>query len=150
MVIYIYCLFVKLGRKKKRWMKIALAQFGVLLTGSKVITSAATWNAWRSSHLSLSYFFIGLLFGTTGMTQTTLEAFPLCPPDLWYTFSGRVQSPLEKVSVSLTSLHSESTEAQPYPSFRGYFVHSFSGTKSRILQRKILSLWLSPWNRRRD
>lgn len=81
MLIYIYCLFVKLEKKeRKRWMKNVLVQFGVLLTDSKVITSAAMWDAQRSSHLSVSYFFHRLFYCLAlliKMTQKTLEAFPL-------------------------------------------------------------------------
>lgn len=69
--------------REKRWMKTALVQFGVLPTGSKVITSAATGytrDTQRSNHPSDSYFFYRLSYClalVTEMIQATLEAFPL-------------------------------------------------------------------------
>lgn len=57
MVIYIYCLFVELGKQKKVHLKTVLIQFGVLPTGSKVIIFAATWEAQRGNALAVSYLF---------------------------------------------------------------------------------------------
>lgn len=59
MVIYIYCLFVKL--EKKSW-KTVLMQFGVLPTDSKVIFSAVTWEAQRGNGLAVSYLFYKLSY----------------------------------------------------------------------------------------
>lgn len=128
--------------ERKRCMKTVLVQFGVLPTGSKIITSA-TRDAQGSNHLFVYFFFLYRLSCCLalwiGMTQTTSRGYhDLSPGFVKYTSVCTAQSSLKpKGNIIISLMYRGSAEVQTYPSFRGLFFHLFSGTKSRILQRKI-------------
>lgn len=130
------------GRKKmesKRCMETVLVQFGVLPTGNKIITSA-TRNAQGNNHLFVFFFFLlyrlSCLALWIGMTQTTLEAITICPLFCKIHFCLH-SSKLFKAKGTLASCTGEELRYRHTLHLEGSFSTFFSGTKSRILQRKI-------------
>lgn len=142
MLIYIYCLFVKLEEKKwkvKDVWKLFKYSLGFCRQAAKSLLLQQEMH--KEAIIFLSFFFF-LLYRLSclalwiGMTQTTLEAITICPLFCKIRFCLH-SSKLFKAKGTLASCTGEELRYRHTLHLEGSFSTFFSGTKSRILQRKI-------------